>query len=126
MQPKTETLTPVEVQTTTVPAGSRRLSILDCWPVAVYTTIALSLLAWRLHSTSTSGHLSLPWDILLGWIPLIFAWLLPPIVSRSPIVPGRWWRRLAILGLAGGWLLFFPNAPYLITELIHLDLRNYG
>jgi uncharacterized membrane protein len=126
MQTKTETLIPVEVQRTNVPAGSRRLSVLDCWPVAAYNAIALSLLVWRLHSTSTSGHLSLPWDILLGWIPLIFAWLLHSIVPRTPIAHSRWWRRLAMVGLAGGWLLFFPNAPYLITELIHLDLRNYG
>jgi uncharacterized membrane protein len=107
-------------------AVSRQPCLLDCWPAATYTAIAVGVLVCRLHWTGTSGHLSLPWDILLGWIPLIFAWLLHGIVARPPANRGRWWRRLAILSLAGGWLLFFPNAPYLITELIHLDARNYG
>src|SRR3954471_935755 len=97
MQGNSSTLTAIDEPQATAPSASRQPSILDCWPIAAYTLIAVALLAWRLHWTDTSGHLSLPWDLLLGWTPLLFAWLLHRIVSRPARRDTRWWRRLAIL-----------------------------
>jgi len=50
------------------------------------------------------------WNLLLAWLPLLFGML----ASR----PGN--GRLArwIWGVL--WLLFFPNAPYIFTDLVHL------
>jgi uncharacterized membrane protein len=88
--------------------------------------LVLGLLGCRLWWARTSGHLSLLWDLALGWTPLLLAWLLHRAADRSVNAPRRAWRRGVLLLLAAGWLLFFPNAPYLITELIHLDVRHYG
>src|SRR4051794_13939713 len=77
------------------------------WPIIVNSAIVGALLVWRAHWTNTSGHLSLPWDLVLGWIPLIFAWLLVHVVDRPSAHPR--WRRFGIIALAASWLLFFPN-----------------
>lgn len=59
-------------------------------------------------------QLDMLWNVILSIIPLVFALLL--------------YRRRAFgkHGAAGIvftvlWLVFFPNAPYMITDLIHLD-----
>lgn len=52
------------------------------------------------------------WNLFLAALPLGFALLLP----RSRVYS----RALPLLAL---WLLFFPNAPYVLTDLIHLRPR---
>lgn len=62
----------------------------------------------------------LGWNLFLAWLPLIFA-LLACDEYRAG-VGGK--GRFAILSIA--WLLFFPNAPYIFTDLIHLTTRFRG
>lgn len=59
-------------------------------------------------------YLFLLWNLFLAWLPLLFAGL----ASR--------WRRRSFLGwvFSGLWLLFFPNALYLVTDLLHLSSRS--
>ena len=59
------------------------------------------------------------WNLFLAWLPLVFA-LLACDVFRSNRRTG--WR-LGALG--GAWLLFFPNAPYIFTDVIHLVYRSH-
>jgi uncharacterized membrane protein len=54
------------------------------------------------------------WNLFLAWLPLVFALLARDTRHSQPERP---WR---FFGLAGLWLLFFPNAPYIFTDLIHL------
>lgn len=56
----------------------------------------------------------LVYNLILAWIPLLFAWLCHHLFRA-----GRT-RSLAFWGSAAGWLLFLPNAPYLLTDLVHL------
>ena len=70
-----------------------------------------------------TGHLLyafLVWNLFLAWLPLVFALL---ACEKYQNGSGRNWH---FLGLAGAWLLFFPNAPYIFTDLIHLTTRFYG
>lgn len=50
------------------------------------------------------------WNLVLASIPMFFAAAFAVVRRRIWLIP---------LGL--GWLAFLPNAPYLVTDLVHLD-----
>lgn len=66
---------------------------------------------WRLHNFDYGFML---WNLFLAWIPLGCSLLATTLHQRT------WRNYVLFLPLAGLWLLFFPNAPYLVTDLIHL------
>lgn len=73
--------------------------------------VMASLLMWavRLGYSGEWRYLFVPWNLLLAILPVGFA--------AAAYMTRRWW----LFGLFGGlWLLFLPNAPYLITDLVHL------
>jgi len=74
------------------------------------TLIMLIARGLRAHSTA---YLFFPWNLLLAVIPLYFSRKL----SKYQTVT---WKSLLILA---GWLLFFPNAPYIITDIFHFYQR---
>lgn len=69
----------------------------------------LSLL--RLILSEETSYLWLNWNLFLALLPLVFAWL---AVRFSQ----HFFSSKLFLFL---WLFFLPNAPYLITDLIHLN-----
>jgi uncharacterized membrane protein len=77
---------------------------------------ALMLLARRLFSGETK-FMFLIWNLFLAWIPLLFAF--PIYVMRARGVN----RPKLLLLCAAVWFFFYPNAPYLITDLVHLKTR---
>ncbi len=60
------------------------------------------------------------WNVFLAWVPYAAALLLLAQHTRNP--QARW----ALLPLGALWLLFLPNAPYLITDLMHLATIEAG
>ncbi len=56
------------------------------------------------------------WNLLLAWLPLFFALSLRGVARFRPSYP----LGVALLLL---WLVFFPNAPYIVTDLMHLQAR---
>jgi uncharacterized membrane protein len=73
---------------------------------------ARTVLAWR------GQHLYLVWNLFLAWIPVVLALWLEECDRRSPTKDWRFWAA------AFAWLMFFPNAPYLLTDLKHLKLAT--
>ena len=67
-------------------------------------------------------HFGLPglrfllWNLFLAWIPLLLA-----LATYDGERRGRPLRSLLLPGL--GWLLFLPNAPYIVTDFVHLAPR---
>lgn len=79
---------------------------------ALLFTSSLAVAIWlvRFVYTGSIAFIFLQWNLFLAWLPVLFA-LLARRKAASKL--GRW--------LWGGlWLLFFPNAPYLLTDLLHL------
>jgi uncharacterized membrane protein len=82
----------------------------------VTSAIAVAVLAaYRL--AAGNGDLDfLLWNLALAWVPIVAALALDDVRST----PLR--LQLPLLGL---WLVFFPNAPYLVTDLIHIDPADH-
>jgi len=56
------------------------------------------------------------WNLFLAWLPLLFSvFILWTSHGKKGI------RRLVAMPLWLLWLFFFPNAPYMLTDLIHLN-----
>ena len=70
----------------------------------------------RFFYTDTKSFLFLNWNLFLAFVP----WLLSTVLLLSPVLQKI---KICIFGIIAFWLLFFPNAPYILTDLFHLK-RN--
>ena len=74
--------------------------------------MSLGLLAVRSAATGRFGYRFLVWNLFLAAIPFPLAVLTEAL--------GRAHRSFAAFVTAAAWLLFLPNAPYLVTDILHL------
>ncbi len=72
------------------------------------------LLLTRILYTGERAYGFYCWNTFLAMIPMLFSRLL----YAEPAI-----RRRSVF-LIGGWLIFFPNAPYIITDLFHFSVRS--
>ncbi|NUU61681.1 DUF1361 domain-containing protein [Paenibacillus agri] len=73
---------------------------------------------YRVVSLQTdSFYAFLIWNLFLAWIPFLFSMAAHELDKRR--IGGIW-----LLPLGVAWLLFFPNAPYLMTDLVHLTAQK--
>ena len=91
--------------------SDRRIAVIAS--LALLSLFTLAMLAARMAYTGTRGHGWLAWNLFLAWIPFVLS-LVVYARSRAGARP----RELAALGVL--WLVFFPNAPYLLTDLKHI------
>jgi uncharacterized membrane protein len=84
------------------------------------TAAGVGMVVSRVCLTGHWRYLGLIWNLFLAWLPLVFALG----VCRQYCAGARnGWK---LWSLAGLWLLFFPNAPYIFTDLIHLNYWFHG
>jgi uncharacterized membrane protein len=98
----------------------RRETAIPVLALIIASGTSAALVLARILWTGNLRYSFLIWNLFLAWLPMIFALLACENFRRAS---GRDWR---FLGLAGAWLLFFPNAPYIFTDLIHLTSRFYS
>jgi len=80
--------------------------------------LCIGLVAARVAYSDSADHLGLIWNLFLAWIPFILAYFAHAVS----------WRRislyLVIPVVALLWLIFFPNAPYMLTDLQDLTRKT--
>ena len=81
--------------------------------LAAASALCVVLLELRVRETGDSYYRFLIWNLTLAWVPLALAAAAYARARRR--VDALVWLLLV------PWLLFFPNAPYLLTDFIHLD-----
>ena len=75
-----------------------------------------ALVGVRLLLTGSGFGLFLAWNLVLAAVPLVASTLLVRLDRRGA-------GGAVLLALGALWLLFFPNAPYILTDLVHLQAR---
>ena len=78
------------------------------------TAFTMALIIARFVYTGNHAFTFLLWNMFLAWIPLFISYQLKLCRGSSA------WN----LVIFGGWLLFFPNSLYIVTDLIHLNHRS--
>src|SRR3954454_21197937 len=86
------------------------------FPLAALLTASAwcgGLLLLRKHRFGAVAYHYLAWNLTLAWIPFLLAILLVIAYRRRR-------STFELLAVGGAWLLFLPNAPYVLTDFIHL------
>ena len=106
-------------------SNTRNFFVRNRYSVAVFVLLNLAclicimLVVARIAYSDTGRHTGLVWNLFLAWIPFMLAYF-AHLVS---------WRRatlyLIIPLIAFLWLIFFPNAPYMLTDLQDLSRRTF-
>jgi uncharacterized membrane protein len=105
---------PVNAAPPRIPVLSLRAPLLA---LALASTLCGALLVVRVAYSRHVGFPSFLWNLFLAWIPL---WLAIALHGRRQRGADGWWID-AGCGLL--WFLFFPNAPYIVTDFVHLHPR---
>jgi len=85
--------------------------------LGVLTLLCVMFSVYRLMHTDSKVFFFLNWNLFLAFVP----WGFTSLVYLKP----KWQKnKFVLLILLGSWLLFFPNAPYILTDLFHLRARS--
>src|ERR1051326_5564279 len=97
-----------------IPANFNRSTLLRI--MLLSSGMSIILLSFRMYMTGQPAYIFLCWNLFLAWIPFLCALCLDEVNDY----PKRKLLRRIIFCV---WLVFFPNSPYIITDLFHLHPR---
>jgi len=81
--------------------------------LTLFTAFDLLALFIRNAYTQNSTYNFLMWNLFLAFVPLGLAWITYYVAGQR--------STLLVVLLSFSWLLFYPNAPYMISDLIHVN-----
>ena len=117
-----ETPIPVAAPTGTPPGmGKRRIArsraVMVLCALLFATVTCLSMIRVGSIYLGDYANTFLIWNLTLAWIPMVCAFAAYRFYAHSK-------RRDVLFVLCAlGWFFFFPNAPYILTDFVHL--RSY-
>ena len=80
--------------------------------LGIFLFFIASLIIARIIYSGSIRYIFLSWNIFLAWIPYVISSFF--VVYRKK----EKWKQFILFS---SWLLFFPNALYIVTDLIHLE-----
>ena len=80
--------------------------------LAIFFIFIAALIMARIIYSGSIRYIFLSWNIFLAWIPYVLSCYF--VVYRKK----EKWKQFILFA---SWLLFFPNALYIVTDLIHLE-----
>lgn len=101
----------------------RRETIAPMAALTFASAVSVAIVITRVLFTGNIRYSFLIWNLFLAWLPLVFAILARDKYRETSTGDRLGWH---FLGLSAAWLLFFPNAPYICTDLVHLTTRFFG
>ena len=81
--------------------------------VMAFSLFDISLLAFRLHWSGELTYVFMVWNLILALIPYLTG-----LVIQARSSDASRWGSLLLLGL---WIMFLPNASYMLTDIGHLS-----
>ena len=100
----------------TLPGLSRARLRPSVFMLGLLVTWCAALILARWGWLGTRHYAFLGWNLILASVPYVAALAFERLGAERP-------RRMAPLLAGAVWLLFLPNAPYLVTDLMHLGAR---
>jgi uncharacterized membrane protein len=95
--------------------SDRRIAVIAS--LAALSLFVLAMIIGRVLYTRTLDHAGIAWNLVLAWLPFGLSLV---VYAR----PRSGSSRPALVALAALWLLFFPNAPYIVTDLKHIGTSS--
>ncbi len=87
--------------------------------LSMASLVCIGLFRWRAALTGNENYVFLIWNLFLAWIPFVVAYL----TYTSSLQHAR--MRVLVPIAAFVWLIFFPNAPYILTDFQHLAVVDW-
>jgi uncharacterized membrane protein len=95
--------------------ASHRFAVAIAGLLAAASLVCFGLLAFRMWYSHSVHYWFLAWNLVLAWVPFVSAGLAYTLSSTRRVA-----AYVAVVVSAVVWLVFFPNAPYILTDFLHL------
>ena len=92
----------------------RFLSHHHFYPIALSTFLVFVFFFGRIYWSQEVLYQNLIWNLFLAWLPYLFCLGIAMIHQARP----SWWWAMIVPAVL--WVIFLPNALYIVTDLNHL------